>query len=257
MDDNNIADAQAQQSHRPKDKPKPKVNDTSTTEGFLKWGKRLLGKRLRREASSDEEPTATAEAVNPNENPAEKEAWNFTLTEASPDERIAALLELSLKLKEKKEEFQEKACLLKHELILERRVFDTKVEMMKAEIEEKERKLRSLEREWEEVERDLERRADAADAEMLSRHARESRTKEERRDRGEEKALKRHKNEAMESTTCREMKIEVESVGSEASDIDHFNLSEITLISIDISRGESSNMSPFGSEVGDVIERRD
>ena len=81
-------------------------------------------------------------------------------------------------------------------------------------------------REWEEVERDLERRADAADAEMLSQltiredverelsHARESGTNEERRDRGEKKALKRHKNEAEESTTCREMKIEVKSVGS-------------------------------------------
>ena len=73
-----------------------------------------------------------------------------------------------MSLKERKEEFQKKSSLVRHELMLERRVFDIKAEMMRAEIEEKSARLRNLEREWEKVERDLEGRADAADREVIS-----------------------------------------------------------------------------------------
>ena len=227
-------------------------------------GKRLLGKRLRREELFDEETPTTAEAVNLEAFTVEEGAWNFSLTGTSPEERISSLQKLSLSLKERKEEFQEKSCLIRQELILERRVFNTKVEMMKAEMEEKGARLRNLEREWEKVERDLKRRADAADREMLSQlmiredvereliHARESKSREGQ-DREEERTLKRQKNEANKQTACHEMKIEVEEcVGSEGDDIDQMNLSEMTLLSVDISRGDSS----MGSETGDAIEKR-
>ena len=155
---------------------------------------------------------------------------------------------------------------MRHELILERRVFDTKAEMMRAEIEEKSARLRNLEREWEKVERDLEGRADAADREVISQiviredvereiiHARESKVGEDQ-ERGEERTPGWQRNEVNRRMECQEMKVEVEEcVGSEGYDIDidHLNMSEITLVSDNISRGDSS----MGSDTGHAYDKR-
>ena len=237
-----------------------------------KWGSRL-SKRLRSDSPTKNDtksPPRTPKVETPIE---DNRAWNLKLTGTRPEERIVSLRKLSLGLKEKRGEFLERSCLVRHELILERRAYDIRADMLRSEIEEKIARLARMEREWGKKERDLESRAEAADREVISQfvireevereiiHAiihHESRTREER-EQGEERSLDGQKNEMDKQTEHREMKVEVEEcVGSGEGDndidavSDILNMSDVTLISVDISKDDS----PMDSEAGDAHDRR-
>ena len=200
-------------------------------------------------------------------------AWNLNLTSTSPEERLASLRKLSSTLEEKRREFQERASMVRHELILEQRANDIRTDMLRSEIEEKFAKLAIVEREWGKKERDLENMAEAAEREMMSQAVIGEEVEREidytlsRREpkmgrvgvQEEERSLEGQRNEMDSQIVQREMKVEVrECVGSEEGDnyidatSDILNMSDITLVSVDISK----DTSPMDSEDGDAHDRR-
>ena len=230
-----------------------------------------MGKRLRRDSPTDDDKKSPPGTPKTEASIEENRAWNLNLTGMSPEERIVSLQNLSSSLKERRGEFQERSSLVRHELILERRAYDIRADMLRSEIEEKIARLARMEREWGKKERDLENMAEAADREMISQYVireevereithaitdRESRTRKER-EQGEERSLDGQKNEMDRQTEQREMKVE-ECVGSGEGDnnidatSDILNMSDITLISVDISKDNS----PMDSEDGDAHDRR-
>ena len=271
---NNIEDAQTTEPRDPEwsSETKSKPSTERSLGKLCRWGSRL-GKRLRRDSPTDDDKKSPPGTPKTEASIEENRAWNLNLTGMSPEERIVSLQNLSSSLKERRGEFQERSSLVRHELILERRAYDIRADMLRSEIEEKIARLARMEREWGKKERDLENMAEAADREMISQYVireevereithaitdRESRTRKER-EQGEERSLDGQKNEMDKQTEQREMKVEVEEcVGSGEGDnnidatSDILNMSDITLISVDISKDNS----PMDSEDGDAHVRR-
>ena len=237
-----------------------------------KWGSRL-NKRLRSDSPTKNDtksPPRTPKVESPIE---DNRAWNLNLTGTRPEERIVSLRKLSLGLKEKRGEFLERSCLVRHELTLERRAYEIKTDMLRSEIEEKIARLARMEKEWGKKEQNLENIAETAEKEMMSQnvireevereiaHAlsyRDSRTGKWR-EQGEERSLEGQKDEMDSQRVQREMKVEVveDAWGGEGDNLidatsDTLNMSDMALISVDI----STETSPMGSEDGDAHERR-